>query len=66
VVEYYYIKKKEGEKKKDKGGDDMVLLVSKEVDFNNESAWYLDISASNHVWLQILVYRDRRDYGWSC
>jgi hypothetical protein len=27
----------------------VVLLVSKEADFNNESVWYLDTGVSNHM-----------------
>jgi hypothetical protein len=43
------IKRKDDDKKKEKEGDDVVLLTSKEVDPNNESRWYLDNGASNHM-----------------
>jgi hypothetical protein len=48
-VECYYNEKKNDEKKKEKGDDGVVLLASKVVDPNNESVWYLDTDASNHM-----------------
>jgi hypothetical protein len=43
------IMKRKMMRKRKKGGDGVVLLVSNEVDPNNESVWYLDTGASNHI-----------------
>ncbi|KAJ3685006.1 hypothetical protein LUZ61_014170 [Rhynchospora tenuis] len=42
-------KKEENEKKEEKFGDSVVLLASKEATPNQETVWYLDTGASNHM-----------------
>ncbi|KAJ3701279.1 hypothetical protein LUZ61_004984 [Rhynchospora tenuis] len=42
-------KKDENEKKEEKIGDGVVLLASKEATPNQETVWYLDTGASNHM-----------------
>ncbi|KAJ4788299.1 polyprotein [Rhynchospora pubera] len=42
-------KKEENEKRDEKVGDGVVLLASKEATPNQETVWYLDTGASNHM-----------------